>query len=420
MTAFTAQVFQNQYLPQGADQVHAVMSVSSAPGTSVGRDLVEAFLIDCSGSMEGEKIRGARAALSRAIELLREDAWFCIIAGTGVGKVAFPLAQATLDNKCRAAEAVRGLQADGGTAMSTWLRVAQQEFRKKPGAIHHALLLTDGRNEGEPEPKLAQAIHECEGDFQCDARGVGTDWVPDQLRLISGKLLGTVDIIPKPADMEADFRKVLEKAQGKAVRDVFLRLWTPAGAQVEFCKQVFPEKVDLTARARPDPKNAQVRSYPTGSWGAEKRDYHICVRVVPGQVGQRMLAGRASLVVVEGDQENKVSEATILGIWTDDEAQSAVIHPTVAHYTGQAELADAIQEGLKARASGDVERASALLGRAVQIAAETNPETMNLLRKVVEVVDERTGTVKLLKGVHKEDEFALDTRSTRTARVTKD
>ena len=40
--------------------------------------------------------------------------------------------------------------------------------------------------------------------------------------------------------MEADFRKVLEKALGKAVRDVYLRLWTPAGSQVEFCKQVFP------------------------------------------------------------------------------------------------------------------------------------------------------------------------------------
>ena len=109
----------------------------------------------------------------------------------------------------------------------------------------------------------------------------------------------------------------------------------------------------------------------------------------------------------------------ILAIWTDDEAQSAVIHPAVAHYTGQADLADAIQQGLKAREAGDDARATALLGRAVQIAAQSNPETMKLLRKVVEVQDEAQGTVKLKKGVKKEDEFALDTRSTKTARVQK-
>ena len=93
------------------------------------------------------------------------------LSGTGVAQVAFPLAQATPDNKRRAADAVKGLKADGGTAMSTWLRVAREQFRKKPGAIHHALLLTDGRNEGEPEQKLTTALHECEGEFQCDARG---------------------------------------------------------------------------------------------------------------------------------------------------------------------------------------------------------------------------------------------------------
>jgi len=44
---------------------------------------------------------------------------------------------------------------------------------------------------------------------------------------------------------------------------------------------------------------------------------------------------------------------------------------------------------------------------------------MKLLRKVVEIEDERQGTVKLRRDVKREDEFALDTRSTKTARVQK-
>jgi hypothetical protein len=421
MTAFTVQVSQNQYLAQGADLVHAVMSIaaSGSAGSTGSGQLVEALLIDCSGSMEGEKIRCAKHAMEKTIDLLREDSWFCVIAGSDSGRLVFPLSPATPQNKGAAKAAVRKINAAGRTAMSTWLDKALHEFHKRADGIKHALLLTDGLNEAESDAQLNAVLHTCEGVFQCDARGVGTDWRPDQLRLISGKLLGTVDIIPKPADIAADFTKVIETAMGKSVADVYLRLWTPQGAAVEFCRQVYPEKVELTGRALQDPQNPQVRNYPTGSWGEEKRDYHLCIKVTPGKVGQRMCAGRASLVTVEKGQETKVAEAMMLATWTDDEALSAVIHPAVAHCTGQAELADAIQEGLKARAGGDEQRATRLLGRAVQIAAETNPETMKLLRKVVQVEDEKQGTVKLIKGVKKEDEFALDTRSTKTARVTK-
>jgi hypothetical protein len=423
MTAFTTQVLQNQLLSAGANVVHAVLSVSASSPAAAGlqgRPLAEAFLVDCSRSMEGSKVDSAKAALQKTIDLLRPDAWFCVIAGTERAKLVFPLSQATPTNKKAAKSAVRSLLPGGGTAMSTWLDMAKGELRKIPGAIHHALLLTDGKNEGESDAELATVLGTCEGAFQCDARGVGTDWTPDQLRTISTRLLGTVDIIPSAAEIERDFTHVIETALNKSIASVSLRLWTPQGATVEFCSQVYPEKLDLTGRARPVANNPQVRDYPTGSWGEEKRDYHLSIRVPAGRVGQRMCAGRASLVTLENGQETKSADAMILAAWTEDEAQSAVIHPAVAHYTGQAELADAIRDGLKAREAGDETKAVERLGRAVQIAAQSNPETMKLLQKVVHVEDVVQGTVKLLKGVKKEDEFALDTRSTKTARVHKD
>ena len=128
----------------------------------------------------------------------------------------------------------------------------------------------------------------------------------------AGKLLGTVDIIPSPTEIAADFRHVLETALSKAVADVTLRLWTPQGATVEFCRQVFPRAEDLTARARPAPGGPQLRDYPTGSWGEEKRDSHLCIRVSAGRVGQRMCAARAALVCVEQGRETKSADAMIL------------------------------------------------------------------------------------------------------------
>ena len=265
--AFTAQVAQNPFLPRGGELVHAVLSVACT-GTAPGRrPLAEALLIDCSGSMEGEKVRHAKAAVAAAIDQLRDDARFCVIAGSDRAAVVYPMAPATDANRAAAKGVVGRLTASGGTAMSAWLIAALGEFARVPDAIPHALLLTDGKNESEPEASLAAAVGRCEGKFQCDARGVGTDWIPDQLRLITGKLLGTLDIIPRPADIPADFRRVVAGATGRSVADVALRLWTPQNAKVKFVKRVAPDVVDLTGkRTESGPRTGD---YPTGSWGAE-------------------------------------------------------------------------------------------------------------------------------------------------------
>jgi hypothetical protein len=90
----------------------------------------------------------------------------------------------------------------------------------------------------------------------------------------------------------------------------------------------------------------------------------------------------------------------------------------VAHYTGQTELAEVIQEGLAAKAAGNEETATMKLGRAVQLAAETkNEEATTRLRKVVDIEDSETGTVRLKRAVDKADEMALDTASTKTTRI---
>ncbi len=241
---------------------------------------------------------------------------------------------------------------------------------------------------------------------------MGTDWEVQELRRIATTLLGTVDIVAEPADLQADFQAMIERAMGKATGDVSLRLWTPQGATVAFLKQVAPTIEDLTTRA--SAVDALTAAYPTGAWGDESRDYHLCIHVQPRAVGEEMLAGRVSLIV-DGEA---VSQALIRAIWTDDEQLSTRIDRQVAHYTGQAELADAIQEGLEARKQGDEHTATFKLGRAVALAAAAgNSDTMKLLEGVVDVQDPHTGTVRLKRRVQDADEMALDTRSTKTIRV---
>jgi hypothetical protein len=162
------------------------------------------------------------------------------------------------------------------------------------------------------------------------------------------------------------------------------------------------------------PVNDLTADYPTGTWGEESRDYHVCINVQPRELGDEMLAARVTLMA----DDDALAQGLIKATWTADEHLSTRINREVAHYTGQAELADCIQEGLEARKDGDERTATARLGRAVQLASESgNDGTMRLLHAVVEVDDAATGTVRLRSDVADADEMTLDTRSTKTVRV---
>ena len=425
---FRVEIYQNEYLSSGARQVNAILTVTAeGPGPAqpeAGQAAAVVLIVDCSTSMDypKEKIRAAIQATSVAIDTLRDGTEFAVIAGTNQARLAFPtdgtMAIADAAGRAAAKRAVFSLEANGGTAIGSWLLAANRLLATRSG-IRHAILLTDGRNQHEEPAALASAVASCQGRFVCDCRGVGTDWNVDELRGIASALLGSVDIVADPAGLEADFQAMTAAAMGKSVADVALRLWTPQGATVRFVKQVAPTVVDLTdRRIATGPQNSD---YPTGSWGAESRDYHVCVEVNPGQTGDVMLAARASLVVSEADGQPEVlAQGLVKAVWTDDEALSTRISAEVAHYTGQAELAQVIQEGMAARRDGDLDRATSRLGRALALARQTgNTETEGLLAKVVEIDDPMTGTVRLKSKVSTADAMTLDTRSTKTSRVRK-
>jgi hypothetical protein len=422
MTTFTAEAYQNEYLPAGGGEVNAVVTVtaSGAAPAATSTQAAEIIIIDVSGSMAPRaKLKAATRATAVAIDCIRDGVMFGVIAGNDTARAVYPsagaLAPASPQTREQAKHAVARLKATGGTAIGSWLALANELFAATPEAIRHAILLTDGQDEHETHEDLEAILADCEGSFQCDCRGVGTDWEVQELRRIATTLLGTVDIVAEPADLEDDFQAIIERAMGKAIGDVSLRLWTPQGATAAFLKQVAPAIEELTSRA--SAVDTLTVDYPTGAWGDESRDYHLCIHVQPRAVGEEMLAGRVSLMV-DGEA---ISQALIRAIWTDDEQLSTRINHEVAHYTGQAELADAIQEGLEARKQGDEHTATFKLGRAVQLAAAAgNSDTMKLLEGVVDVQDPHTGTVRLKHRVPDANEMALDTRSTKTVRVRKE
>ena len=224
-----------------------------------------------------------------------------------------------------------------------------------------------------------------------------------------------VDQNPHLAEGAGTVDAIVSVAVGEDIPDLTVRLWTPVGARVVFVKQVAPTLDDLT-HWRVD-SAVQSGQYPQGSWGAgEERIYHVRVEVDPAAVGREKLVARVTAAAGDGTE----GEGLVKAIWTDDTALSAPINRAVAHYTGQAELAQAIHDGSSAYDGGDVTTAAEKWRRALELAVDSgNLETARLLRHVIEI-DEQTGTVCVRREIAPEAELALDARSTRTARLRKE
>lgn len=432
---FTVTVDQNPFLTTGGTCVEAIVGVRASgaqPGPAgPAAQAAEVIIIDISGSMSGEKLVAAKNAARAALDALRDGTYFALIAGDDRAEVVYPresagMVQITDSTRARAKAALRGVDSRGGTIFDPWLLLADKLLGTRPEAIRHAIMLTDGHG------SLGNALDACKGHFTCDARGIGGDWSYQQLAKIADALLGSWGIIREPKDMEADFREMIARAMSKAMAEVFLRVRPARGARVRRIQQVAPEIVELTGKAVAADDGRSV-DYPLGPWGSEARDYQISV-----DVDQKAMAmetnnpnpARAALlsVVAPGPggttgsgQANILAQASVRIGWTDDLGLSTRIDPVVARYTGQVELSQHVEAGLSALEKHDYAAAERHLGTARRQSRQLNrDDTLVLLNRIVEVVDERTGTVRIRKAVDNKDVIEAVRSATRTVRTKKD
>ena len=206
MSTFTTECYQNEYLQLGASEVNAILTVTSEVTAShTGQpEAAEIVIIDTSGSMGAprQKLEAAREATGIAIDCVRDGVAFGVIAGTDSATAVYPtdgtLVPASAPTRAEAKRALGRLRAQGGTAIGSWLTLAGELFATEPGRSCHAILLTDGENQHESDEHLDGVLAELEGRFQCDCRGVGTDWRVSELRRIASRCSAPSTSSPSP------------------------------------------------------------------------------------------------------------------------------------------------------------------------------------------------------------------------------
>jgi Ca-activated chloride channel family protein len=147
-----------------------VMPPEQEQQESLAREVV--FILDTSGSMGGESIRQAKAALLMAVERMRPQDRFNVIEFNSRARALFRDSKAgSRENVEQAVAFIDQLEADGGTEIRKALELAL-DGKQKHERIRQVVFLTDGSVSNEEE--LFTLIHNQLGDSRLFTVGIGS------------------------------------------------------------------------------------------------------------------------------------------------------------------------------------------------------------------------------------------------------
>ena len=195
----------------------------AAQAVTLRRDLVA--VLDVSGSMSGEKLDQAKAALVQLLGTLRPSDRFRVITfSSDVRRYAPAWTDAAGEHVRDAQQWVRALSAEGGTNIAGALGEA---FAAAPaeGALGVVVFLTDGMpTVGETDPeRIANAAEQNRGAFRVFCFGIGYDVNTYVLDRLTERARGTTEYIQPGGDIERAVGSLAAKVSSPVLTDLALR-----------------------------------------------------------------------------------------------------------------------------------------------------------------------------------------------------
>jgi Ca-activated chloride channel family protein len=198
-----------------------------APGAaretaSLRRDVVA--VVDVSGSMSGEKLVQAKAALEQLLGSLRQGDRFRLIAfENAVRRYATEWTTASPERRRRAVDWVRALEAGGGTNIAGALDEAYA-LPPADGALGVVVFLTDGLPtvaEQDPE-RIAARAEERRGEFRVFSFGIGFDVNAYLLDRLTERARGRTEYISPGGDIERAVGTLTSRIASPVLADLAL------------------------------------------------------------------------------------------------------------------------------------------------------------------------------------------------------
>ena len=238
------------------------------------RELI--LVIDTSGSMAGESLRAAKAALLDALQGLKSDDRFNIIEFNSDYRSLFVRPEEATDTHIDLAKQfTRNLQADGGTemlgALQTALRYRNNEL------LRQVVFITDGAVDYEEQVFKSASDHL--GNARLFTVGIGS--APNQwfMRKLAQTGRGTFQNVQNINDVQKSMSVLLRKLETPALTNITVSF---DGDQPDITPAPFPDlyaNEPVVIAAKLVEGNSTMRV--AGTWGSEQWSTEVAIDSVP-------------------------------------------------------------------------------------------------------------------------------------------
>jgi hypothetical protein len=190
------------------------------------------FVLDCSGSMRGNRIAKAKACLWLFLHSLPSEGHFNIVRFGNRHDPMWPGSRPVTDDSVgQALRYIQSLRADlGGTELEnavTWILHSRPVFAKQKRQL---FILTDGED-FHPD-NVMQLVMRNEDKIRCFTVGLGRGADPGLVKGIATRTRGRYDFVHDGVDLRSKVLPQLEAAIAPAIEDVHLQV---LGASGHFC-----------------------------------------------------------------------------------------------------------------------------------------------------------------------------------------
>ena len=208
----------------------------AAPGAArVPTDLV--VVLDRSGSMAGEPLATALAALRELCAGLADGDRFALVSYASDARIDVPLETASAAARERWERAIAAIGADGGTAMSSGLDLGHGVLAgaARPGAVGRLIVLSDGHaNQGDYslDGLRARAGRARPGQYVLSAVGIGNGFDESVMSALADAGTGNFYYLPDTARLRDVFAGEFAAARETVARALAVTLTPGAGVRV--------------------------------------------------------------------------------------------------------------------------------------------------------------------------------------------
>ncbi|MEO8229046.1 MAG: VWA domain-containing protein [Chloroflexota bacterium] len=350
--------------------VLAQIDAPAAPRERARPPVHLAFVIDRSGSMNGEKIRLAKLAVEESLARLHDDDRFAIVVYDEVVDVVFPSTHATAEARSDALARLTEIDARGSTDLGAgWLRGCEQvALALSDEGVNRTLLLTDGlANHGITDrDELARHAAELRArGVSTTTFGVGQDFDEVLLQAMADAGGGHFYFIANAASIADYVTSEVGETLEIVARDVAVEVTAPEGVVVESLSP-YPTNTsaggrttvilgDLVAEQR---LQVVIRlNFPYGEIG-DLTGALIAItdrEGVLGSAGAKLAWEYADNRVNDGQDRDREVDRAVARIFAARARQEAVGYNRAGDYGGAREALSAVTRRIRDYAGRDTE-----------------------------------------------------------------